>query len=93
MYSRLEIILAILDETVLNDEQKVLLRDGMEGPPVSRLLMRQREQAAALSERIAAAEARATEASLRADDLNAELARVNDQNAELVKALSGNAKK
>lgn len=52
-----------------------------------------REQAAALSERTAAAEARAMEASKRADDLNAELARVNTQNGELVKALSGNAKK
>lgn len=52
-----------------------------------------REQAAALNERIAAAEARAAEASLRSDDLNAELARVNAQNAELVKALSGNARK
>lgn len=52
-----------------------------------------REQAAALGERTAAAEARAMEASKRADDLNAELARVNTQNGELVKALSGDAKK
>ena len=52
-----------------------------------------REQAAALSERAAATEARAVEASKHAGDLNAELARVNTQNAELIKALSGNAKK
>jgi len=52
-----------------------------------------REQAAALSERAAVTEARAVEVSKRADDLNAELARVNAQNAELVKALSGIGKK
>lgn len=52
-----------------------------------------REQAIVLSERTAVAEARSAEASKRADDLNAELARVNAQNAELVKALSGIGKK
>lgn len=50
-------------------------------------------QAALLSERSAAAEARAEEAGKRADDLNIELTRVNAQNAELVKALAGFAKK
>lgn len=52
-----------------------------------------REQAAVLGERAAAAEASATESSKRADDLNAELARVNQQNAELVKALANFAKR
>lgn len=47
-----------------------------------------REQTALLAQRAAAAEARVDEASRRADDLNVELARVNQQNAELIKALA-----
>lgn len=49
------------------------------------------EQLASLAQRAAAAEARSDEASKRADDLNAELARVNRQNAELVKSLTQRA--
>jgi chromosome segregation ATPase len=50
-----------------------------------------REQFARQAERTAAAEARAQEIEKRADDLNAELARVNRQNGELVKALADTA--
>lgn len=50
-----------------------------------------RVQIGATSERAATAEARATEIEKRADNLNAELARVNTQNAELVKALAAAA--
>ncbi len=39
-------------------------------------------------ERAASAEARAVEITHRADDLNAELLRVNTQNSELIKALA-----
>ena len=52
-----------------------------------------REQLAKTGERAATAEARAGEIEKRADDLNAELQRVNSQNAELVKALAGAAKR
>ncbi len=52
-----------------------------------------REQLAKTGERAATAEARAGEIEKRADDLNAELKRVNSQNAELVKALAGAAKR
>jgi chromosome segregation ATPase len=45
----------------------------------------------ALAERAATAEARAVEIERRADDLNAELARVNQQNSDLVKALAESA--
>jgi chromosome segregation ATPase len=51
-----------------------------------------REKLAKTGERAATAEARAGEIEKRADDLNAELQRVNSQNAELVKALAGAAK-
>ncbi|MDS4055357.1 DNA-binding protein [Accumulibacter sp.] len=51
-----------------------------------------RQQLALTGERAATAEARAGEIEKRADDLNAELARVNSQNAELVKVLAGMAK-
>lgn len=58
----------------------------------------ERKEAAALqenlvrqTERAATAEARAQEIGKRADDLNAELARVNRQNGELVKALADTA--
>jgi chromosome segregation ATPase len=47
-----------------------------------------RIQRALLSERAATAEARAVEIAKRADDLNAELARVNQQNGDLVRSLS-----
>lgn len=56
-------------------------------------LLALREQTGVLSERAAAAEARISEARKRSDDLNAELARVNAQNTELVKALADFAKK
>ena len=52
-----------------------------------------REQLAKTGERAATAEARYGEIEKRADDLNAELQRVNSQNAELVKALAGAAKR
>ena len=52
-----------------------------------------REQLIRTGERAATAEARAGEIEKRADDLNAELQRVNSQNAELVKALAGAAKR
>lgn len=48
-----------------------------------------REQLANLTVRVATSEARATEIEKRADNLNAELARMNTQNIELVKALTG----
>jgi len=48
-------------------------------------------QVAGLAERAATAEARAIEIEKRADDLNAELARVNQQNSDLVKALAESA--
>ena len=51
-----------------------------------------RQQLITTGERAATAEARAGEIEKRADDLNTELARVNAQNAELVKALAGAAK-
>ncbi|MDP3537975.1 MAG: DNA-binding protein [Azonexus sp.] len=51
-----------------------------------------RAQLAEGRERVARAEARAEEIEKRADDLNAELARVNGQNADLVSALAGAAK-
>lgn len=46
------------------------------------------EKLAGLAERAATAEARAAEIERRADDLNIELARVNEQNSGLVKALT-----
>lgn len=49
------------------------------------------EQLARQAERTAAAEARVQEIEKRAADLNAELARVNRQNGELVKALADTA--
>ena len=52
-----------------------------------------RAQVAGLAERAATAEARAGEIEKRADDLNAELVRVNQANAELVQALAEAAKK
>jgi hypothetical protein len=45
-----------------------------------------------LSERVATAEARVAEIAKRADDLNAELARVNQQNGDLVRSLAGAVK-
>jgi len=47
-----------------------------------------RIQVISLSERVAISEARTAEIEKRAADLNRELARVNDQNRELVKALA-----
>lgn len=47
-----------------------------------------REQVASSGERAATAQARAEEIARRADDLNAELTRVNQQNAELVRTLA-----
>lgn len=55
-------------------------------------LLAVQEQLASLAQRAAAAEARADESSKRADDLNAELARVNLQNADLIKSLTQRAK-
>jgi len=52
-----------------------------------------RELLTRATERAATAEARASEIEKRADDLNAELARVNTQNTELVKALADAAKR
>jgi chromosome segregation ATPase len=51
-----------------------------------------RIQLALLSERAATAEARGAEIAKRADDLNAELARVNQQNGDLVRSLSAAVK-
>ena len=50
-----------------------------------------RGQIASLSERAAIGEARTVEVEKRAADLNVELARVNQQNSELVKALAESA--
>jgi predicted nucleic acid-binding Zn-ribbon protein len=47
-----------------------------------------REKITGLTERAAMAGARAIEIERRADDLNAELTRVNEQNTGLVKALT-----
>jgi Plasmid replication region DNA-binding N-term. len=52
-----------------------------------------REQLAQSGERAATAEARVEEIEKRAGDLNAELARVNTQNTDLVKALAAAAKR
>jgi len=51
-----------------------------------------RTQCNQMSERAATAEARAIEIEKRADNLNAELARVNQQNAELLKTLANAVK-
>jgi colicin import membrane protein len=53
---------------------------------------RGRQAGAQIQERAATAEARAGEIEKRADNLNAELARVNQQNTELVRALAEAAK-
>ena len=52
-----------------------------------------REKMAGLSERATTAETRVTEIEKRAEDLNAELARVNEQNSSLVKALTASVEK
>jgi len=50
-----------------------------------------RLQVAVLADKASTAEARAVEIEKRADDLNAELSRVNQQNGDLVKALAESA--